>query len=639
MTLDTFFDKFELLADAPNAVARMRELILSLAVRGKLVEQDPEDEFGCDLFFRVQQAKLKLISEGVIKKEATLELIAEEEELFEIPNNWTWVRAGELCLPISSGSTPEQSIFKESPGIPYLKVYNIRNQAIDFEYKRQFIDTSYHRDKMKRSTLRPGDIVMNIVGPPLGKVAIIPNDYEEWNCNQAISFFRPIFPEMANYLYLFLREGGFLKNIQLIGTAGQDNISVTKCKFIPIPLPPLAEQKRIVAKVDQLMALCDRLEALQQDRDRRQALIARATLSRFAEAPTLGNLGYLFHPAFSIAPGDLKKAILTLAVSGKLVERIANEGSGTEILAANAIGPLLPINAPALPSHWVWAMLGSVVTRMDSGWSPQCLQEPAPADEWGVLKTTAVQSLEYREDENKALPSSLDPRPKDEVMDGDILITRAGPLNRVGILCVARPSRPKLMISDKIIRFHLIMGIDPNFAALALGSGYSGTIIESLKSGMAASQVNISQPKLKSVPIAIPPLAEQRRIVAKVEQLMALVDALETQQEERDKYASAFANACVASITGSSQIERNQKMKAPKTELISLVTLGNMPKPDDSAPLAQFLIKAKGTLSAKSLWRESGLTIDAFYHQLKAELALGWIAPPAEAEMKMKEEV
>jgi type I restriction enzyme S subunit len=101
---------------------------------------------------------------------------------------------------------------------------------------------------------------MNIVGPPLGKIAIIPDTFPEWNCNQAISFFRPIFPVLAPYLYTFLCEGSFLENIQLIGTAGQDNISVTKCKFIPVPLPPLNEQRRIVAKVDQLMALVDTLE-------------------------------------------------------------------------------------------------------------------------------------------------------------------------------------------------------------------------------------------------------------------------------------------------------------------------------------------------------------------------------------------
>ena len=133
-------------------------------------------------------------------------------------------------------------------------------------------------------------------------------------------------------------------------------------------------------------------------------------------------------------------------------------------------------------------------------------------------------------------------------MDGDILFTRAGPMNRVGILCVARPTRKKLMLSDKIVRFHLIDGIDPDFAALAMTSGYPSACIEELKSGMAASQVNISQPKLRSVPIPIPPLAEQRRIVAKVDQLMALVDQLETQLTTSRVTAKNLLDAMVAEL-------------------------------------------------------------------------------------------
>ena len=237
----------------------LRKSVLSLAIQGKIEPQDPADETAHELIKRVTTEKSRLVQIGEIKKEETLDPIT-DNEVFQTPINWTWIRAGDLCRPISSGSTPDQKVFNTSHGVPYLKVYNIRNQAVDFEYKPQFIDVKYHEEKMKRSTLRPGDVIMNIVGPPLGKVAIIPNTFPEWNCNQAISFFRPIFPDFSPYIYVFLKEGSFLKNIQLIGTAGQDNISVTKCKFIPMPIPPLAEQRRIVAKVEQLMALVDALE-------------------------------------------------------------------------------------------------------------------------------------------------------------------------------------------------------------------------------------------------------------------------------------------------------------------------------------------------------------------------------------------
>jgi type I restriction enzyme S subunit len=240
--------------------ADLRKSILTLAVQGKLVSQNPDEEVAHQLLIRVADEKFRLVQSKVIKSERPLDPISDNEALFRLPDKWAWCRAGDLCRSISSGSTPEQSVFSRTEGVPYLKVYNIRNQKVDFEYKAQFIPAAYHREKMKRSTLIPGDVIMNIVGPPLGKVAIIPETFPEWNCNQAIAFFRPVFREFAPYIYMFLKQGSFLKNIELIGTAGQDNISVTKCKFIPIPIPPLPEQRRIVAKVDELMALVDALE-------------------------------------------------------------------------------------------------------------------------------------------------------------------------------------------------------------------------------------------------------------------------------------------------------------------------------------------------------------------------------------------
>jgi len=126
--------------------------------------------------------------------------------------------------------------------------------------------------------LYPGDVVMNIVGPPLGKIAIIPDDYPEWNCNQAIVFFRPIEASLNGYIYTYLTSGKFLDSIELIGTAGQDNISVTKSRSIIFPMPPVEEQHRIVAKVDELMALCDQLKARLADAQITQLHLADAVV-------------------------------------------------------------------------------------------------------------------------------------------------------------------------------------------------------------------------------------------------------------------------------------------------------------------------------------------------------------------------
>jgi len=252
---------------------------------------------------------------------------------------------------------------------------------------------------------------------------------------------------------------------------------------------------------------------------------------------------------FADAPGAvdrMRKIIIDFASTGRLVSRVLTEGTGLEALASVGLQPDNPGSANVLPSHWSWVTLGKIAISMDSGWSPACSTEAAEPEAWGVLKTTSVQRLEYQEEQNKALPLNLTPRPEHEVKEGDILFSRAGPMNRVGVICVAKPTRPRLMISDKIIRFHLFDFVDPVFAALVLNGGHSSVVIEGLKSGMAASQVNISQPKLKSVPVPLPPISEQKRIVAKVDELMALCDRLEAQQCERENRHSALALAALA---------------------------------------------------------------------------------------------
>ncbi len=250
---------FDTLFTTESSIDALKQTLLQLAVMGKLVPQDPNDEPASELLKRIQDEKAKLVAEGKIKKEKHSEAVSIGRPRFSIPSTWEWVPMSELCRPISSGSTPSAESFNFDDGVPFLKVYNIRDQEIDFEYKKQFISESLNVSKLSRSILYPGDVVMNIVGPPLGKVAIIPNTYPKWNCNQALVFFGLIKPISNKYILNYLKEGSFLKDIELIGTAGQDNISVTKSKNILVPLPPVEEQLRIVKKTDELLSVCAQL--------------------------------------------------------------------------------------------------------------------------------------------------------------------------------------------------------------------------------------------------------------------------------------------------------------------------------------------------------------------------------------------
>jgi type I restriction enzyme S subunit len=241
-----------------SLIKKLRHQLLHEAVKGKLVEQNQNDEPAGDLLKKIKAEKTKLITDKIYKKDKELQSIKPDEFPFDIPDNWVWCRLGEISY-ITSGSTPAQSAFVEI-GIPYLKMYNLRNQKIDFHHKPQYIKEEVHNIQLKRCRAYSGDIIMNIVGPPLGKIAIIPDELPECNFNQAAVLIRPIKKEMNHFIFWYLNELSEIRAIETKGVAGQDNISVSQVHNMRFPLPPLAEQKRIVQRMDELMHNCNELE-------------------------------------------------------------------------------------------------------------------------------------------------------------------------------------------------------------------------------------------------------------------------------------------------------------------------------------------------------------------------------------------
>lgn len=201
-----------------------------------------------------------------------------------LPDSWANKAAKEVCLKVQSGSTPRNNPFDQGGKVPFLKVYNIVNQRIDFDYKPQFVTVETHSEKLKRSVGLPNDILMNIVGPPLGKVAVLTSQYPEWNLNQALTLFR-VDPEYLEYKYLYyvLCEGELVRNVMpdTKGSVGQINISLTQCREALIPIPPLEEQAEIVRCVEELFAFADKVEA---QVSAAQARVNSLTQSILAEA-------------------------------------------------------------------------------------------------------------------------------------------------------------------------------------------------------------------------------------------------------------------------------------------------------------------------------------------------------------------
>mgnify|MGYP003737173601 CR=1 FL=1 len=205
---------------------------------------------------------LKSFRQAVLQAAVTGALTEEWRSKQRKSEPWKEVKALEVCLKVQSGGTPREG-FIATPGIPFLKVYNIVNQRVEFEPRPQFIEESIHKGSMSKSIALPGDVLMNIVGPPLGKVAIVPGGYPQWNLNQAITLFRPSERISTGWLYAVLCSGVNIQEIvnETKGSAGQVNISLSQCRDFVFPLPPLAEQAEIVKRVQRLFAMADAMEA------------------------------------------------------------------------------------------------------------------------------------------------------------------------------------------------------------------------------------------------------------------------------------------------------------------------------------------------------------------------------------------
>ncbi len=242
------------------------------------------------LFTKLDEAK-ELIQESLAmfadRKSAILhqafngELTKKWREENDVDLNWLKVLLKEVCGFITKGETPSRYITKKGE-IPFLKVYNIRDNRIDFEFDSSFIPRAISDNKMKRSKVFPGDVIMNIVGPPLMKVAIIPNNYPEWNINQAIAIFRVGKECLNKFIYYYLQYEPALEGIlsDLRGVVGQSNISLEQCRNIKLSLPTIPEQQEIVRLLDNFFDKEDKtkelLSMIDDIEDMKKTILAKA---------------------------------------------------------------------------------------------------------------------------------------------------------------------------------------------------------------------------------------------------------------------------------------------------------------------------------------------------------------------------
>jgi type I restriction enzyme S subunit len=320
-----------------------------------------------------------------------------------------------------------------------------------------------------------------------------------------------------------------------------------------IALPPLAEQRRIVAKVDELMALCDRLEAQQLEREALHAALARASLARFADVPTPANLNLLFHSSFPISPSDLRKSILTLAVQGKLVPQDPNDEPAEDSakaarkkagLAIRALTDLASDETPfEAPESWRWVTVADVA---DTRLGKMLDKEKNRGEAHPYLRNTNVHWFRFELDSIKTMLFESAELEEYRVEPGDVLICEGG--HGIARSAVWDGQIPGIMFQKALHRVRPLSCLNGHFLTFCLWVYERDGILQRYYTG--AGIPHFTGKALARVAFPLPPLAEQRRIVAKVSELMALVDELETQLAASRATAEKLLTALVAELTG-----------------------------------------------------------------------------------------
>ena len=517
-----------LLATAPDGMQKLRGLILELAVRGKLVPQDPNDEPASELLKRIAKERALQEAEGACKKSKATPPVGEDEQPFALPLSWAWTRLGEIT---NFGQTEKDGEICDTTWV--LDLEDIQKDTSVLLRKVRFAERQAKSDKNR---FQEGDVLYGKLRPYLNKVIVAD---EEGVCTTEILPVRGYYGIFPRFLMHAVKRPDFLAyvNSKSYGMK-MPRLGTDDGRLALFPLPPANEQHRIVAKVDELMALCDRLEAEQADAGAAHARLVETllgTLTQSADTADLAanwqRLAEHFDTVFTTEASldALKQTILQLAVMGKLVPQDPNDEPASELLkriaahkswlaeegkyrgsyTATAISNE---HAPSsVPFNWVWAPFGDIMISRDSERIPVSKDErntrPKLYDYYGA--SGVIDKIDHYLFEKPLLLIGE---------DGANLINRSTPIAFIarGKYWVNNHAHVLDGISEGFLRF-----IELQINAIDLKPYVTGT-----------AQPKMNQAKMNSIPVALPPEAEQHRIVAKVDELMALVARLKADLAE-----------------------------------------------------------------------------------------------------------
>jgi type I restriction enzyme S subunit len=533
--------EYERIADTPDAVPRLRRLILDLAVRGKLVQQHLDDEPASELLKRIAKEWEQLHrGRGTKRSKSSQEQHADR---YELPPTWSWVRLGAIAEKLTDGSHNPPS--DSGSGYPMLSSQNVLDDCISFSNPTRYLSESDFTTEDARTRIAPGDVLLTIVGS-IGRSAVVPHGAPRFALQRSVAVISTkLDPRFLSLQFRSPTVNAFLTEHGK-GTA-QKGIYLGKLSSLPIAVPPLAEQRRIVANVDELMALCNRLEAARAQREATRDRLTAASLARL-NAPDADRTIFARHvrfaldnlPALTTRPDQfkqLRQTVLSLAVRGRLVPQDAKEEPASELLKGIAAAKaerkrmsrdarikIEPDPTPAslpmtLPAGWAMQSFENLFLFIDyRGKTPPKTTDGIPLI---TAKNIRMGHLQREPREYVSAKTFETWMTRGIPQIGDVFFTTEAPLANVCLNDIGEP----FALAQRIICLQPYGKIDTRFLLYVLMSELMQSLIDAHATGMTAK--GIKSAKLKPLPIPIAPLAEQRRIVARVDELMALCDELE----------------------------------------------------------------------------------------------------------------
>lgn len=483
---------------------QLRNAILQQAIEGRLVPQDPTDEPASVLLKRIHAEKQRLMKEGKLKKQKPLPPVTDKEKPFEIPKSWEWVRLGGIIKDVTYGTSNKS---EKHGKIPVLRMGNIQNGYIDY---KDLVYSSNENDITKYA-LRSGDLLFNRTNSQelVGKTGIYKGEKESIFAGYLIRF-RTIFisSEFINYIMQSRFYKIFCLSVQTKGVS-QANINAETLKSFSFPLPPLAEQQRIVAKLEEILP----------------------------EVDDYGNKQDELVKQENIFPDLLRKSLLQEAIEGRLVPQNADDEPASILLKRihaektrlvkegklKKQKPLPPVTNEEkpfeIPESWEWVRLGEISSNIHYGFT-------ASASTKGNAKLLRITDIQNNTVNWDNVPF-CNIKEKDflsyKLMNRDILIARTG--GTIGKTYLVQNLHEDSVFASYLIRVSLFSTIFEKFIYSFMNSPLYWQQLK--KASMGTGQPNVNGTALSNLCFPLPPLSEQQRIVAKLEELRPLCSELD----------------------------------------------------------------------------------------------------------------